>query len=140
MDRAALRKGEPAVSAALAGGASYVSAALAGGISVNTIRRRMAEPDYAAGVLALRAEMLACAVGRLASTAEAAALTLQELLAEDSPPQARLGAARAIFEYLGRFGDVAVLEQRIAVLEAEREARKHDPRRGLRLADDRSDM
>jgi len=137
MDRAALRKGEPAVSAALAGGASYVSAALAGGISVNTIRRRMAEPDYAAAVLALRAEMLACAVGRLASTAEAAALTLQELLAEDSPPQARLGAARAIFEYLGRFGDVAVLEQRIAVLEADRGTQRLGSPAGLHIVEEK---
>ena len=136
MDRAALRKGEPAVSAALAGGASYVDAAKAGHVAVCTVTRRMTEPGYAAGVLALRAEMLQRAVGRLANSAEAAALCLGELLDEESP-QARLGACRAIFEYAGRFHDVAVLEQRIAALEAERGTQRPGSPAGLRIVEEK---
>ncbi len=90
----------------------------------------MAGPEYAARVLALRAELLQRAIGNLARASEAAALCLEELLSEESP-QARLGACRAIFEYAGRFHDVAVLEQRIAALEAERDVVKPGaPRRG----------
>ena len=126
-----LRKGEPAVSLALAGGASYVDAAKAGGVNVSTVVRRMAEPEYVAGVLALRSELLQRAVGKLARSAEAAAECLEALLGEDSP-QARLGACRAIFEYASRFHDMAVIEQRITALEAERDAIKRATAEPLR--------
>jgi len=139
MTGAPLGKGEPAVSAALAGGASYADAAKAGEVSYYTVSRRMADPEYAARVLALRAELLQRAIGNLARVSEAAALCLEELLSEDNPPQTRLGACRAVFEYAGRFHDVAVLEQRIAALEAERDAAKPGAPRGLRVcAEDRT--
>ena len=133
MTTALVGKGEPAVAAALAGGASYTAAAKAGGVNYSTVVRRMADPDYAARVLALRAELLQRAVGNLARASEAAALCLEQLLDEESP-QARLGACRAIFEYAGRFHDVAVLEQRIAALEAERDQKRQPGPHGLHVA------
>ena len=87
--RARHGKGEPGVSAALAGGASYADAAKAGRVSLSTVSRRMADPEYAAGVSALRLQLLQRAVGRLAESAESAADCLRKLL-DSTSDQAKL--------------------------------------------------
>lgn len=53
------------VVAALAGGRCYEEAGAAAGVSARTVRRRMAEPAFAAAVSARRGERVAAVTGQL---------------------------------------------------------------------------
>ena len=112
------KSADAALIAALAGGATVRDAAATARVGEMTVYRRLREPDFRRRVDEARAAMLACAVGRLAEAATAAALTLRSLLAKETPPAVRLGSARSILELAVRLREHDELAARVAALEA----------------------
>lgn len=110
---------------ALLDGRSYASVAAEVGCSKRTVERRMADPDFRAGVIeaaaAARVERRAARIDRLALAEERADDTLIDLL--DAPaPSVRLKAASLIKEFLARDHDTDdELLAKVARLEAWRE-------------------
>jgi hypothetical protein len=85
---------------ALAAGATAAAAAQRCGVSEKTVRRRLADPNFRAKVSAQRSELIAAAVGRLATMGNAAADELYRLVKEGENDQVKLGACRAILGYM----------------------------------------
>lgn len=103
--------------AALASGATQREAADRAGVSERTVRRRLSDPEFCAAVEHARREMVAQAVAHLSGTATEAARTLRALLRARSE-HARLGAARAVLDYLRQHRESVEIEQRLRELEA----------------------
>lgn len=112
----AAKSGDEHLITALASGASYAKAAAATGLSLRTVNRRMADPDFRRRVSDARFALMEQALGSLASYMPDAAQTLKGLLSS-TWDFARLGAARAILETGLKMRDVLELEARIARLE-----------------------
>jgi hypothetical protein len=112
----ATERGEPAGALALASGMSVEESACKAGVSTRTLFRRLEERSYRRRISELRAEMIDRALGQLTAATIDATATLRALLQSDSQA-ARLGAARAILEHVGRLRDSIELEHRIAALE-----------------------
>lgn len=113
------RKGDPELVAALAAGQSYADAAAAAGVSKRTARRRMTESDFRAEVDALRADMFARAVGRMAGLVDEAAETLRDVMRDpEAPAGARVSAARAVLQLGADLRERLELVERIEALEA----------------------
>jgi DNA-binding LacI/PurR family transcriptional regulator len=102
--------------AALASGATQREAAEQAGVSERTVRRRLDDDDFRSAVEEARREMVAQAVAHLSGTATDAAKTLRALLKARSE-HARLGAARAVLDYLRQHRAEVEVEERIAELE-----------------------
>jgi hypothetical protein len=102
---------------ALAAGRSAAEAAAACGVGERTVRTWLADPAFVARVQAIRGELSALAVGRLADLSGKAADALGRLLDEPSP-MARLGAARAILEAGPWLREQDELAAKLAALEA----------------------
>src|SRR5947209_5457758 len=85
---------------ALAFGATDEQAAQQSGLSVRTVYRRKAEPDFQRQLHALRADWLQRSLGMLTATAVTSAKTLLELQKESVPFAYRLGAARSALQYV----------------------------------------
>jgi len=105
------------VIAALACGATVAEAAKQVGINESTIWRWRRQPDFIKEVEGAKADLIATAVGRLSDSAAAAVGTLRELLADTSPPNVRLGAARAILELGTKLRETEELARRISAIE-----------------------
>src|SRR5262245_51543960 len=74
------------------------------GLSERTVKRRMADPTFRRRVAGARQEMAQAAAGQLTAGMVKAAKTLIELMdAEKEKGATRLGAAKALLEYAGRF-------------------------------------
>ena len=86
------------VLAALAGGATAAEAAEAAHVSERTVRRRLADAEFAGRIEDARAEIVDVVLTRISTGALAAADTLLALLAPEEPPSVRLGASRAILD------------------------------------------
>jgi hypothetical protein len=96
---------------AFAAGADAASAARHARCSERTARRRWAEENFRRKVEEMRAEMVGKAVGRLSSVGVLAVDTLHNLLTDRSST-VKLGAARAVLEYMLRGHDeIGVLKQ-----------------------------
>src|SRR5262249_22790525 len=80
-----------------AGGATVATTAKRAGISERTGCRRMKNPDFQKRVVALRAEMLQRAIGKLVDASTEAADTLRRLLMAQNE-NVQLQAARNILE------------------------------------------
>jgi hypothetical protein len=83
----------------LAAGGSIPYAAQAAGCSESTVRRRLSDPAFRARIGAMRGELIAAAVGRLAMLGRKAADKLNELL-DDADNKIRLGAARSVLQFM----------------------------------------
>ena len=106
------------LAAALASGLSASAAARKMELSLSTVQRRTADPEFRRLVSDLRGEMLSSALGRMTDNLTRAADTVAGLLdAED--PAIRLRAARAMFTLGLRLHDAVDLTGRIRDLEEE---------------------
>lgn len=105
----------------LAAGKPIVDAAREAGVSESTAHRLLRTPRFVARVRRVQGQTRNRVVGRLTDACTAAVDTLLALLADDQPPNARLGAARAILEHAGRMTETVELECRIGELESSRE-------------------
>jgi hypothetical protein len=116
------RKDDEAIIFAMAAGATVAGAAEHAKVSEKTVRRRLANPDFRRRVAEARSEMLVRAVGRLSI---AGVQTVDDLIAlrSASSESVRLGACRALLEFLFKGNDAVILEQRIQALEAAEQAR-----------------
>lgn len=120
-----LRGRENAVLLALAQGSTTDQAGKAAGVSGRTVRRWMADPDFAARVAELRAELLARTVGALVDASLDAVRTLRECLKARSEAT-RVRAATALLNALVVVRESVDLEQRLAALEAADRDREGD--------------
>ena len=101
---------------ALAAGASASEAARQFEVSVSTVKRRMADPDFRQFVADLRAQMIERARGRLTDNMTRAADALAGLL-DDPTPAIRIRAARALLALGLRLHDAVDVNERIRNLE-----------------------
>jgi hypothetical protein len=81
---------------------TYADAAQAAGVSERTARRRMEDESFRSQVTAARADLVQRAVGRASDSLVEAVDTLLELMRGASSESARLGAARALLDFVGR--------------------------------------
>src|SRR5579871_3753579 len=102
---------------ALAFGATDQQAAQQSGLSLRTVYRRMADPDFQRRLKALQAETLQRALGMLTATTLVSAKTLLELQKETVPFACRLGAARTNLQHVLKLRQDLNLEARLAALE-----------------------
>jgi hypothetical protein len=109
--------GDEHLAALVAAGQTLTDAAASAGVSRRTATRRAADPAFRALVQRLRGDMVAQALGRMASHMAQAADTLHALLAAESD-SVKLGAARSLLELGVKLRDSVELEQRLADLEA----------------------
>jgi transposase-like protein len=110
---------------ALAAGASASDAARQLEVSISTVKRRLADPDFRRFVADLRAEMLARALGRVTDNMTRAADTLAGLL-DDQNPAIRIRAARALLTLGLRLHDAIDVTERVRAIEEELERRRED--------------
>jgi hypothetical protein len=101
----------------LACGATKESAARQAGVSVRTVHRRMADPEFCSELQALRADMVQRTAGALTAAGTAAVQTMLELMKAPASGPVRLGAARAVLELGLKVREMAEFEERLAVLE-----------------------
>ena len=98
---------------------TFVGAAAAAGISVTVLYRVMAEPAFKAAYAAARQDALTQAIGSLQSAAGQATDCLIGVMgASETPPSARISAARSILEYAFKGNDMLDMNERLATLEA----------------------
>jgi hypothetical protein len=81
---------------------TYADAAEAAGVSERTARRRMEDESFRSQVTGARVELVERAVGRASDSVVEAVDTLRELMQSASSESARLGAARALLDFVGR--------------------------------------
>jgi hypothetical protein len=103
---------------ALAAGASASDAARQLELSLSTVKRRMADPDFRQFVSELRAQMLERALGRVTDNMTQAADTLVKLL-NDPSPAIQIRASRALLTLGLRLHDAVDLANRVHEVEAE---------------------
>ena len=110
------KNADDALAVALAAGQTVEEAARQAGLSERTAYRRLALPGYRQRVAEARAEMVAQALGKMASNMTAAADTLRQLLTA-SGDNVKLGAARALLELGVKLRESVELEARLVELE-----------------------
>lgn len=111
------KKGDQALLLALACGASVESAARQCRLSERTVYRRLADPAFRRELANMRADMVQRSAGMLTAAAMESVKTLITLQAGTSPPNTRLGAAKAVLEIGAKLRESADLEERVADLE-----------------------
>jgi hypothetical protein len=124
---------DEALTLALAAGASIAAAAQQAQCSESTVRRRLADAGFRARVHEQRSEMIAAAIGRLATMGVDAADELHRLLQNGKDDNVKLGAVRAIFTHMLAGHEHEVLVQQLDELRSKIEelerASRHDPQR-----------
>jgi hypothetical protein len=110
--------------AALAAGASNVAAAARAGVNERTVRRRLEDPAFRGRVDEARADLVRQAVGKLAEVGALAGETLAALVREGESGTVKLGACRAVLEYMFRGIEVDALARQVAELRRELEGLK----------------
>lgn len=101
---------------ALAEGISYSLAGELAQVSARTVRRRMSDLVFAAGVHQRRAQRVGEVTGVLVGLARRAVATLEECMDAERPSD-RIRAAQAVLGELHRFRDQLDLEERLRLLE-----------------------
>src|SRR3954447_656782 len=91
-------KAEDKLLLTLACGATVEAASRQCGLSIRTIYRRLAEPEFKRKLQALRTDMVQRTAGTLTAAATEAVRTLLDLQKPVAPPAVRLGAAKAVLE------------------------------------------
>jgi hypothetical protein len=118
MARGRRKKADTALIVALACGASAETAAQKAGVSVRTVYRRQADPEFVAQVNDVRADMLRRAAAMLTAAGMAAIKTFTTLQDSAQSESVRLGAARSIIELGCKLREMVELTERLAQLEA----------------------
>ena len=108
----------------LASGATHDRAAEASGYSLRTITRKLEDQRFRTELDKARNQLFEAAFGRVVAAAQAAAGTLITLLARDTPPATRLGAARTLLESTVKFREQHEMEDRVRALEERLAAQK----------------
>ena len=101
----------------LAFGATREGAARQAGVSVSTVYRRLADPDFCRRKQELIAETVQRTAGAVTAAGPAAVQTMLELLKAPASGPVRLGAARAVIELGMKVREHADIEPRLAALE-----------------------
>jgi hypothetical protein len=91
---------DSALVAAIAAGLTYTEAGKTAGVSERTVRRRMADERFRSQVEAARTEFVSRAVGRAADSVVEAVETLRTLMDSADGESVRLGAARALLQFV----------------------------------------
>jgi hypothetical protein len=99
--------GDEALLAELIRGVKLVDAARSAAMAERTARRRLADPAFRARLNDGRRELVGLTVVRLASVADRAVDTLNDLLGESTADGHRLGAAREALRHLQTFAEMA---------------------------------
>jgi hypothetical protein len=110
-------RGDEVLVTALACGATVEGAARKAGLSVRTVYRRLADPDFQERLRQERAELVRRATGLLTAASLESVRTLVDLQGAALPPAARLGAARAVIGLGMKLREEADLAERVAELE-----------------------
>jgi hypothetical protein len=118
-----LSKKKNRLALAAAQGASVAAWARANGVPLETAYAWASEPEVRATVESCRRRTLDRAVGRMARRAIWAADEIAKLSRKTNSPWLKLAALRAMLSDLLRVTDFAVLEARIANLEAQSDTR-----------------
>jgi hypothetical protein len=105
------------MAAALAGGNTQAQAAERTGVSPRTIRRRLANPEFAALVERLRVQTAEDVLQMLSEAVVGAVRTLVELTGPSMPPAVRLGAAKALLDQYPRYSAAVDVDRRLRALE-----------------------
>ncbi len=105
--------------AALVVGGTYAAAGEIGGVSERTVRRRMADPEFAAEVSRRRGERVAGIAGQLVSIGPDAIEVIRECMAADTAA-VRLRAAQLALALGVQFRHAQELEARLVALETAR--------------------
>ena len=109
--------GDEVLLEALAAGSSYEAAGELASVSARTVRRRMAEPAFAAEVARRRADRIAAVTGRLAGLCEQALAVLENCLGSERPGD-QLRAAELVLTMTRRFRSDVDVDARLAAVEA----------------------
>ena len=102
---------------ALGRGATQAEAALLAGCCARTVARRLDDLQFVRRVDAFRDALLEAGAAKLGDLIGLATSTLRELLAEDVPPQIRLGSAKTVLDASLKLRDTLLIEKRLAALE-----------------------
>jgi hypothetical protein len=119
------RNADEALALALASGQTVRDAAAAAGVAERTATRRWADAAFRRRVAELRGDMVGRALGRMADGMTEAADVLRALLAADTPPAVRLGAARSLLELGVKLREAVELEARLTSLEEQFAGERH---------------
>jgi hypothetical protein len=111
------KRGEEVLLTALACGATVEGAADKAGLSVRTVYRRLADPDFQARLRRERAEWARRIAGLLTAASPGSVRTLVELQGPTAPAATRLGAARAVLGLGLKLREESDLADRVAQLE-----------------------
>jgi hypothetical protein len=117
MSRKRRKRAEEVLVTTLACGATVEGAARKAGLSVRTVYRRLAEPDFQERLRQERVDLARRAAGLLTAASLESVRTLVELQGAALPPAARLGAARAVIGLGMKLREEADLADRVAELE-----------------------
>ena len=102
---------------ALGRGATQAEASKLAGCAVRTVARRLDDPAFVRRVDVFRDALLEAGAAKLGDLIGLATSTLRELLAEDVPPQIRLGSAKTVLDASLKLRDSLLLEKRLTALE-----------------------
>jgi hypothetical protein len=111
------RRADAKLLLALACGATVEQAARQTGLSVRTVYRRLADPDFRRQVQSTRTDMISRAAATLTAAGTEAVKTLLTLQQTSVPAAVRLGAARSVLEMGIKLREMADLEERLTLLE-----------------------
>jgi autotransporter translocation and assembly factor TamB len=111
------KNADDALIQALACGATAESAAQKAGISLRTVQRRLNDPAFQQRLREMKDDMLKRSASMLTALNGEAIKTLASLQGNSTPPNVRLGAARAVIELSARLRESAELHERITALE-----------------------
>ena len=103
---------------ALGRGSTQAEASKLAGCAVRTVARRLDDPQFVRRVDVFRDALLEAGAAKLGDLIGLATSTLRELLAEDVPPQIRLGSAKTVLDASLKLRDSLLLEKRLTALEA----------------------
>jgi len=117
MAEAKKQRGDEQLISALACGATRENAARQAGVSLRTVQRRLADPEFCRELQAFRADIVQRTAGALTAAGLEFVKTLIALVGAGTPPSTRLGAAKAGLELGMKVRENADLEQRMAALE-----------------------
>ena len=107
---------------ALACGATGESAAQKAGVSLSTVNRRLKDATFQKRLREVKDDMLKRSAAMLTALNGEAIKTLASLQERSTPPNVRLGAARAIVELGTRLRESAELHERMTLLEQQVQA------------------
>jgi hypothetical protein len=111
----------------LAAGLRVPDAAKKARCSERTARRRLADPEFRSKVETTRASMVQDAVGRLAASGRLAVKTLRQLAKSGETDTVRLGAAKALVDFMFRGHELGTLAAQVAELQRQLEEMKNGP-------------